>query len=91
MPAKIYFNVILKKILFFPEEDPDGHASKIKLAPHLVFQVIFIGFPDIIGVIAEEGERRHRNGQLSDEFYFNRIASYHRRVITFNGLQHHFI
>ena len=88
----VSFSYLLQKsCLFFSHKDPDGNTCEFKMLPNLVFQVALVGFPDVLRQVTVEGKCRGMCGQLRDVFDPDKLAFYSRRMVLFNGSQHHLI
>ena len=57
----------------------------------LVFEVVAIRRFNIVGEIAEEGERRCGRWQLSYKFDLHGMSAHHGGVILFNGGEHNIV
>jgi hypothetical protein len=49
-------------LLFFPEEQADGHPVKIELFPQLIFKIVFVRLLYVVGKITKECKGRHSRG-----------------------------
>ena len=58
---------------------------------YLVFQVSFIGFPDVLGEVAVEGKCRGMGRQLGDILDLDKLSLYRRGMVLFNGFLHHLV